>query len=333
LLAIAVVAGAAAWFLRIEHTRSRSRALDSARRGDFEQALPALNRSLERRPDDVEVLEVLARGHLQTGDEIAAAAALDGWIAAAPQDSQPLRLRMEQRTKLRNYDAALADGVRLRELNPADPELRRRVMGLAQSAGSFELAERLCREALEAEPGDVALRLRLASIRAHRGEAAEAAKQLEGLLADRPGHTGVMQALAMLYNDLGQPEKAVPLLQAVMQYDSTRQRTAGYQLSLALERCGRQEEAKKVLQEVRRRQNVEVAREALEGQPDNLDLRVRLAEAMLADGSAADGITLLDETLARDPSFKPAHRALADHYAKSGDAVKSEHHRKLAGGP
>ena len=111
-----------------------------------------------------------------------------------------------------------------------------------------------------------------------------------------------------------------------------RQRTAGYQLSLALARVGQTEVAQKVLAEVRRRQDVEVFAEPVKTQPDNLDLHVRLAESLLNDGHTKDGLGLMQTVLSRAPSFPPAHRVLADYFEKQGDSARAAQHRKLAGG-
>jgi predicted Zn-dependent protease len=332
-LLLLIAAALSAWFFWLAPSRERTAALELARKGEFELARPGLNRSLERRPEDAEVLEALTRGSLSAEDDFATMDLLDRWVAAAPTDPQALRLRMEQRTKRREYDAALTDGLALREQRSTDAELLKQVLNLAISAARFETAEQLCREALRAEPGDIGLRIRLAGIRTSRADTNGAATMLEGVLQDRPGHTGAMQVLAMLYNDLGQPEKAIPLLRKILDTDPNRQRTAGYQLSLALERTGHPEEARKVLAEVRRRQDLEVFREALQGQPDNLELRVRLGESLILDGHVNDGLVMLDEVFARDPAFAPAHRVLAEHYGRTGDAAKAERHRKLAGSP
>ena len=77
---------------------------------------------------------------------------------------------------------------------------------------------------------------------------------------------GALFARAILYQENGAPEKAIPMLRQVLEMDPSRQRTAGYQLAMALEQVGDSEEANKVMTEVRRRQDVELITKAIESQ-------------------------------------------------------------------
>jgi predicted Zn-dependent protease len=130
---------------------------------------------------------------------------------------------------------------------------------------------------------------------------------------------------------MGRPDQAVPLLRRVFDEDRTRRRTSGYQLGMALGKIGRQEEADRVLAEVRRLQDVELFTDAVKSQPNNLDLNVRLAESLLRDGHTADGLRMLNEVLAQDPNHRGAHWALAAHYDRQGQADRAAEHRRRAG--
>ena len=145
----------------------------------------------------------------------------------------------------------------------------------------------------------------MAEIRRARGDTAGAGAILDELLKDFPTNTAVMLARGVLHLETGQPEKAVPLLREVVRLDRSRQRTAGYQLAVALERSGDAAEAQRVTAELRRLQDVANAEEASKNQPDNLELRVRLAESLLAAGHTKDGLRWLDEVLARAPRTRP----------------------------
>jgi predicted Zn-dependent protease len=186
-------------------------------------------------------------------------------------------------------------------------------MNLGFSTGHFAEAEELCRAGLREQPEDAGLLAMLAEIRRARGDAAGAAVLFDQILQKQPRNTGALRGRATLYEEAGQPEKAIPLLREVLRLDPRSRRTAGYQLSIDLERVGRTDEAQNVLREVRRLQDVEVFRGAIETQPDNLDLQVRLAKLLLAEGFTQDGLELLDAVLKRDPNFPPAQQALAAH--------------------
>jgi predicted Zn-dependent protease len=172
---------------------------------------------------------------------------------------------------------------------------------------------------------------RLAALGGAPGHGPGAAAILDRLLVLQPRNTSAMLARAILADEGGEPEKAVSLLREVLRLDPQRQRTAGYRLSMALERAGRKHEAEQVLAEVRRLQDVANAAEAAKSQPENLALKVRLGESLIAQGHTQDGLRFLTEALARDAAFAPAHRALAAYYEKHGQASRAAEHRRLAG--
>jgi predicted Zn-dependent protease len=130
---------------------------------------------------------------------------------------------------------------------------------------------------------------------------------------------------------MGEPQRAIELLEEVVRTDPRRQRTGRYHLCLAYERAGRTEDARRVLAEVARMQEAETLRLALPSRPDDLALRVRTAEALVASGKMAEALDLLGQVLERDPAFRPAHALLARYYDKQGDKGRARAHRKLAG--
>src|SRR4051812_45570883 len=70
----------------------RQAALPRAQSGRFPEPAPRLARLLARPPNDVPVVEALARSHLDAGDDEAARPALDRWCLLRPDDPKPLRL-------------------------------------------------------------------------------------------------------------------------------------------------------------------------------------------------------------------------------------------------
>lgn len=310
--------------------QDRAEALKLAHTGNFAPAEPRLKAAIQRNPADAEVAEALARGYVKQ-DAADAGPALDRWIELRPDDKDARRMRFEAHRKAKDIAKAYPDGRKLLELDPSDAQLRRTLVGQAFSLGKFEEAEPLCRAALQAQPNDRALRSLLAEIRRARGDLADAGAILDQLLKDFPGNPPALLARGILHLDLGQPEKAAPLLREVVRTDPTRQRTAGYHLALALERCGEVEEAKRVSSEVRRLQAVATAEEAIKNQPDSLELRTLQGEMLLAEGHAKDGVRFLESVLAENASYAPAHRALARHYEQTGQPDKAADHRRRAG--
>jgi predicted Zn-dependent protease len=317
---------------------ARDEAVRTANQGRFADAEPALRAAYARNPDDVEVVETLARGY-DDAKSPEAEAFLTRWVELRPDDPNVRRARFEFYRRTKDTAKAFADGRRLLELDRPDSNLRREAYGQlrrtviaeAYSLGDFEDAETLCRAAVQSDRHDRAARSMLAEIRRARGDLAEAGTILDQLLKEFPTHTPAMLARATVYLDAGEPEKAVPLLREILKTDRTRQRTAGAQLVVALERTGQHEEAEKVAAEVRRLQDVEVYGEAMKSQPDNPEIRVRLAERLLADGHTREGVAHLEAVLATDPKNRAAHLALAAHYEKQGQPARAAEHRRLAG--
>jgi predicted Zn-dependent protease len=332
LAALGLLVAGALLLGRWYHLRQqRQAALHAAREGSFAQAEPLLHQVLERSPADVPVLQALARGYLSANRRSEAEPLLSRWCELRPADPEPFRLRLQLYRKQERNAEALADARHLLELTPGDPALLRQVAVVAFAAGRLAEAEQACRAYLEKDPGQPTTVRLLANVYRARGNFTRAAALIDELLRREPDSFPVLMFRAVLYQDAGQPDKAIPLLQRVVKGDPTRRRTARYQLSLALAQAGREEEARRVMAEVRAMQEAEVLDTARTLQPDNLALQVRAAEALLADGKTEQGLALLQKVLRRDPANGPAHRALARHYDRHGQPDKAVEHRRRAG--
>jgi predicted Zn-dependent protease len=310
----------------------RAVAVQDCRGGQFARAEPALKAVLARHPDDAEVLDCLARGYLAAGRPLDAEPYLSDLVRLHPDSAEYLRLRWNMYRELKRWEPAYADARRLVELQPDDEDLRRKAMGEAYMIGRFADAEELCRKLLASHPGDRKLLTGLAEFRRSRGDDQGAGQILDELIRTDPNDYGALQARGILYDETGRPEQAVPLLRRVFAEDPTRRRPAGYVLGMALAKIGQPAESENVLAEVRRLQELEFAREAVKTQPNNLDLKVRLAERLMREGSTADGLRLLTEVLRTDPGHAGAHRVLAAHFERTGQPDLAAEHRRLAGG-
>jgi predicted Zn-dependent protease len=160
-----------------------------------------------------------------------------------------------------------------------------------------------------------------------RGRPDETSAILDRLLAANPDDPGALMLRGIILRETGHADQAVPYLQRVVLTDPRRQRSARYELAQALEQAGRPDEARRVMAEVRHMQDAEVLGVASRLQPENLELQVRTAAALLANGNARDGLDMLNAVLKRDPAFQPAHRVLADYYEQHGEADRAATHR------
>lgn len=328
-LVVILAAGAGWWAFR---AADRSSALALARAGQFDDAAPRLQGVLARSPRDPAVLAALVTGYLHEEDTAAALPLLDRWCELRPNDPEPLRLRMDLHRKEQRFDAALADALRLLDLDPDSDTLPLTVAGLSFSAGDFAQAEKRCRELLARQPRRRDARRLLAESLRARGQREEAAAVLDTLLREQPGDTAVMLGRGSLYVEMRDPERAIPLLEAVVRLDPRRQRTGRYQLVLAYEQAGRSADARRVQAELSALQESEVLRDALGSQPNNPDVQARAARAWLAGPQAPQALDLLGRVLDKHPDHAGAHAALAEYYERIGQPGRAAEHRQRAGG-
>lgn len=335
---VLLVGGGAALFLLDRTSRDRRDGLAAAKAGKFKEAEPQLKKALEREPDAVDVVEALARGYLKEDDATNADAFLAKWVELRPKDIEPRKMRYEFLTKAKRNEDVYAEGKKLLELDPGNTQLRREVVQLAFAAGDFAAAEDGCRAYLKDFPTDLGLQVFLSNVHRARGNTAAAITILDPILRQQPPPpVGILArallARAILHEEADEPDKAVPLLREMMRIDKSRQRTAGMRLAVVLARTGQAAESEKVMAEVRRLQDVTTLEEGVANQPANLDLRVRVGKEMIASGYHADGIKMLSSVFDYDATFRPAHRALAEHFEKTGQPARAAQHRRAAGEP
>src|SRR5262245_40736178 len=86
------------------HRQERQEALRRAGAGDFAGAEPLLQRALERRPHDLEVVQALARGHLDAHNPAQAETCLGRWCELRPDDAEPFKLRLKLYGRQKRHD-------------------------------------------------------------------------------------------------------------------------------------------------------------------------------------------------------------------------------------
>ena len=334
-LLVVLLAGGGLYLLA-RSSRDRRMGLEAAKTGDFKKAEPHLKKAYERDPGDADVVEALARGYLKGDDAAVTDQFLAKWVELRPKEVEARKARFEFLRTASRYEDAYAEGKSLLELDPANMQHRRVLAGAAVSAGQFAEAEDLCRGYLREFPNDSDVKLLLANVFRLKGDAAAAVALLDELLNLKPPLTGDLRSRALLaraifHGEADEPAKAIPLLREMLQIDPSRRRNAGSHLAVMLDRVGQKDEAEKVLAEVRRLQDVMTAKAAVDTRPDNLELRVRKGEELIAAGHAEDGVGLLLSVFDYDSKYRPAHRALAAHFEKTGQADRAAQHRRAAG--
>ena len=346
---VLLLAAAGAAGLWLHEPPERRKGLELLKRGQPEQAAPLLHRALERHPDDIEVLQGLAQIEMAAQQPRDARIYLTRWCQLRPDDPEPYQLRMEAAIQSRDFPEAAEDGLYVLRLQPDNEQVRRQVAPLLLITGQLDEAERQCRRCLLRQPDEPELCYLLADICHHQGNNDEAASVLDALLRRQPQYAAACLLRGTLYYEADQPARAIPWLEKATQLNllPAQQIEAHYQLSLALARTDRQQDALRALADMQWRQALDLAkRKEHQGVP----VLLRVADALIGVGKAPDAVALLEKISEQDPNCIPeairllekivaqdpgaaaaAHRVLAACYERQGQAARAAEQRRLAG--
>jgi predicted Zn-dependent protease len=254
---------------------------------------------------------------------------LGRWCDLQPDVAEPYQVRLEFWQGIEKWDRALADGQRLLELQPHHLPVEEQVVLSLVRLGRFQEAERACHRLLREQPTNLALRYYLAESYATRGAAVEAEAILDPLLRAHPRFTAAWMLRAALYHEANQPSQAIPLLRQVLAVDPYHHQAHSY-LAFSLARTGQAEEAQRVTAKLRQLLDTERLVRDSRNRPQDLDLQVRVAEALLGIGKTKDAAGVLENVLQRDPKCAAAHRLLANYLEKQGQFSRAAEHRRRA---
>jgi tetratricopeptide (TPR) repeat protein len=289
------------------------------------------------------------------------------WDASARQGPEaPLILEALARGYLRMLRLGMAQSCveKLLQREPDNVEALVIRGWIREGGGDSALAARDYRRALDLDPEREDVRLSLARLLA-RDKPEEARGHFEYLVARQPDNPDVMLGLAQTYRALGQPDKARPLLEALLAKDPGNSRgltelaaltaadrtaeteallrkaiaadpankDAHYQLYLCLaQQPGREAEAaaelathKRVVADLTRL--AEIVGKEMTARPNDPNLPCELGVIYLRYGMADQGVRWLHRALKLDPTHQPSHQTLYDYCMKTGDLDEAEKHR------
>jgi predicted Zn-dependent protease len=331
------LAGVCAWPWLHEWAELRE-ALRLAEENRFDEAEPLLLRLHEHRPRNVAVVRALALGYYDARQLTATERFLDRWCQLQPKATEPYRRRLQFLMMQQKVLPAITDAKHLLELKPTDSETRKSLTELLMAAGRYEQAEQEGIQCFRENSKDVDVWFDLAQIyyALGQGSGGETARHKAADLTDQvlhvtPDHIGALKFRAKLYVDAGQPETAIRLLKEhVVGTDGPEGIEGLFELSEALRRAGRMEEAKQVQRE-REWHEAKSLWTKYEHRDENVGLQERVVEGMLAAGKSADAVQFLTGILERNPQALPGtHRLLAICYEKQGQPEGAAEQRRLA---
>jgi predicted Zn-dependent protease len=304
-----VIAGSfGGWYLLRERGRAvdREEALRAAREQQPDAA-DRLRAHLARKPADAEAVEALVECLLRAGTPFAEVEPhLNRLCELRPDDSVALRIRAGLRIRNGRLAEGLADGLRALELDPADHTTRKLVAMTAFEAGEHDVAARELGRLIESSPFPRnELAAALVKVHLQAGDVARAEEALDRHFpAAQAGAEG--RALrGVVHQAAGRNAEAVAVLRAVADQSPEQRELALYHLAKAQSALGREDDARRTLDEL----EVVKARDRMvvdAGQrPDDMPTQVRAAEVLLADGKPKEAAALLEQAmrrLGRDPA-------------------------------
>jgi tetratricopeptide (TPR) repeat protein len=338
------------------------RLLEFQRRGTGEKVLVGLleNPAADRRL----VLEALVRGCLRATRMEDAAAWLDRWVEAFPDDDHAYLWRGTLSQHMDESARAVADFERVLQLNPAADVRLRLGLALVQGGNDYARARRLLEDYRQQHPDDADTRVGIARCRAVLDDPAGARALLQEVLAGNPDHTGALQALAVLEMDRDDSAAALALLRRLEPLASNpptdeafarllrlepvadgrsvpnRRQAVYHLLARVLRQLGEESAARDYDERVRQLDadvtDLKAASRELARTPNDVNLWYRLGTLNLRVGMTANGLYWLERIVDVNPNDARAHRALADHYRGRPDPQsrkKADWHQARAGGP
>ena len=236
-----------------------------------------------------------------------------------------------------------------------------------QAGPNWEEAEKAYRQSLALAPSDDNARLALAIALQARLKTNEAIPLFEAYLQKHPDELSAVQGLAHCLSSNGDVDSAIPLLRRAAENnpnDATIQKAYGelllssgstadaanilekaYRaapenanlanvLARAWKACGRKSDAEPLLAFVAESRpeldQLLVIEKELRAQPDNLELRMKVAAITAKYVSRRDGIRWYQQVVKISPKYLPAHKALAELYQLTGETKLAEDHDNIA---
>lgn len=283
-----------------------------------------------------DVWEATAEGYLAVYRANDAYTVCQQWVTKFPDD-----LRAKE---LRGYAAIQGRGRGLRvgaddlaEVLQKDPS-RTKTRAVRATAlldlGDFDEAipelERLVRE----QPEQPDHKVRLARCLNMSDRQDEATELLDAVLRDHPDHGPALRTrgqFALTDTNPADAERWLAKAAEVLPNDYQTQ----FLYSQALQQAGKGQAADAQLKranEVRERatQLTELRTRRLAERPLDPSLYTEMGRLLMASGNSTQGVRWLEAAIGLEPTYRPAHAALADHYEKVGQPQLAAEHRRLA---
>jgi tetratricopeptide (TPR) repeat protein len=293
---------------------------------------PLLEKVEEGHPETPAILDTLSRVYMRAHRYRPAYACLSKWIETAPGTAKAHLFRGWVLERMNHPKTALGDYHRAMELEPDLLEARLRVVEMLledkQAPEALPHLERLVRQA----PNDPRVRARMGMCLFLQGQSAEARRLMEAALVDLPTDPALLVALANLDLQEGKGADAEQCVRTILAADPS-DTEALFILASALRLQGRIEETTAALADHARKSAAsDRVNTLLKNVADSPTARAEdyaeIGRLFLEIGRDKLGVYWAERALELVPTNQSAHRALAAHYQRKGDAAGAAAHRR-----
>lgn len=251
------------------------------------------------------------------------------WHEDYPRDAEPLALAGRFYEAMVNWEGAEDAFRRASILAPENDDYRLSLANALQVRLKTKEAIPIYQEYLSRHPGNVVALRQLAQCVASDGDLEAAIQSLRKAMQADPDDFATQKACGEMLLSAGDAQAAVPLLEKAYRTVPEHANLAN-SLARALKECGRAAEAKPLFAFVAEsRPQLELLlglEKQLRREPENLELRMKIASLTAKYVSRHDAIRWYETLLQIAPNYGPAHAALADLYQLTGDRKLAEHH-------
>jgi predicted Zn-dependent protease len=302
--------------------------------GEVEEVAPALYDCVEKGHAQAPlILETLASAYMHRHRYRPAHYCLERWIALRPGAAKPHQWMgwvMERwnhpRLAAEAYRRALALDP---DLIPVRLRLAEMLLEDNRAPEAVPHLERLYRQA----PDKPEVQARLGMCRFHQNKMAEARRLMEAALPHLPKDPALLIHLGKLDLQQERGAEAERRLRQALEVEPS-DTEALINLASALQLQGRTDEAKATLKKHDwYKERLDRANELLKDKADSPTAKAadyaEIGTLLLEIGKERLGVYWLEQALERDPGHQPAHKVLAEHFAKKGDRERAESHRRL----
>jgi tetratricopeptide (TPR) repeat protein len=257
---------------------------------------------------------------------------LESWIQDFPQDAEPHFLLGRYHQAGPNWEAAEKAYRQSLDLAPGRDDARLALAIALQARLKTNEAIPLFEACLRKHPDELAAVMGLAQCLTSNGNVDSATKLLRQAAEKNPNDATIQKAYGELLLSSGSSMAAADILEKAYRATPENANLANV-LARAWKACGRKSDAEPLLAFVAESRpeldQLLVIEKELRAQPNNLELRMKVAAITAKYVSRQDGIRWYQQVVKISPKYLPAHKALAELYQLIGETKLAEYHGNI----